>query len=240
MNKLYRRSELLFALAWIILYVVGTSVMDGLSEGMGVRSALTLPFHAALCAGAYLWMRGNGLLRKYGLCAPRVSGKKMLFYLPLALAASCNLWTGFHMDRPLHEALLFAGSMLCVGFIEEVIFRGFLFVAMRKDGLKSAVAVSALTFGIGHIVNLLNGAPLLPTLCQVVYAAAFGLTAVVIFLKTDSILPCILAHSALNALSVFAPEAQTDTQTILISLLLTLINGAYVLYLVRRAARAKE
>jgi len=240
MNKLYRRSELLFALAWIILYVVGTSVMDGLSEGMGVRSCLTFPFHAALCAGAYLWMRRNDLPAKYGLCAPRIPAGQMLYYAPLILAASCNLWTGFHMDRPLHEALLFAGSMLCVGFIEEVIFRGFLFVAMRKDGLKSAVAVSALTFGIGHIVNLLNGAPLLPTLCQVVYAAAFGLTAVVIFLKTDSILPCILAHSALNALSVFAPEAQTDTQTILISLLLTLINGAYALYLVRRISRAEE
>ena len=240
MNKLYRRSELLFALAWILLYVAGTSVMDGLSEELGVPSALTLPFHAALCAAAYIWMRKNGLLTKYGLCAPRVPAKKMLFYAPLALAATCNLWYGFHMERPLHEALLFAGSMLCVGFIEETIFRGFLFSAMRRDGLKSAVIVSALTFGIGHIVNLLNGAPLLPTLCQVVYAAAFGLAAVLVFLRTGSILPCILAHSALNALSVFSPETQTDGQTILVSLLLTLINGAYALYLIRRIPRAEE
>ena len=64
--------------------------------------------------------------------------------------------------------------MINVGFIEEVIFRGFLFKMMAKDNLKLAIIVSAVTFGIGHIVNLLNGGDLIPALLQIFYAIALG------------------------------------------------------------------
>ena len=47
--------------------------------------------------------------------------------------------------------------MLCVGFIEEVIFRGFLFKAIAKDNVKTAIIISSVTFGVGHLVNLVNG-----------------------------------------------------------------------------------
>lgn len=38
--------------------------------------------------------------------------------------------------------------MLCVGFLEEVIFRGLLFTAIAKDTIKTAVVLSSVTFGI--------------------------------------------------------------------------------------------
>ena len=41
---------------------------------------------------------------------------------------------------------------------------------MEKDNVKSAIAVSAITFGMGHIVNLFHGADVLPTLMQICYA----------------------------------------------------------------------
>ena len=47
--------------------------------------------------------------------------------------------------------------MLCVGFLEEVIFRGLLFTAIARNNIKSAVIISSVTFGIGHIINLFNG-----------------------------------------------------------------------------------
>ena len=75
--------------------------------------------------------------------------------------------------------------MLNIGFIEEIIFRGFLFKMMAKDGLKSAIIVSSLTFGLGHIVNLLNGADFIPTLMQVCYAVSIGYLFVVIFHITN-------------------------------------------------------
>ena len=64
--------------------------------------------------------------------------------------------------------------MLCVGFLEEVIFRGLLFQAIAKDNIKSAVIISSVTFGIGHIINLFNGSgmDLVNNLCQIVFAFA--------------------------------------------------------------------
>ena len=124
--------------------------------------------------------------------------------------------------------------MLCVGFLEEVIFRGLLFEAMRKDSVKAAIIVSSVTFGIGHIINLINGsgAELLPNLLQVIYAAAAGFMFVMMYYKSKSLFVCITAHGAFNALSVFANEANaTPGMRILTAILLTVITGSYALYL---------
>ena len=124
--------------------------------------------------------------------------------------------------------------MLCVGFLEEMIFRGFLFCAMAKNGVKSAIIVSSVTFGVGHIVNLNNGsgAELLPNLLQVAYAMAAGFMFVMIFYKTKSLLPCIITHGVFNALSVFVNEAAMTSQRNIIScLFMVVISGAYALYI---------
>lgn len=93
--------------------------------------------------------------------------------------------------------------MLCVGFIEEVIFRGFLFKAIAKDNLKSAIIISSVTFGVGHLVNLFNrsGMDLVSNLCQICFAIAVGFLLVTIFYRGGSLLPCIITHSAINTLS---------------------------------------
>ena len=87
---------------------------------------------------------------------------------------SINLWKGVTIKLSVLETALYVLSMLCVGFIEEIIFRGFLFKALCKDNLKLAIVISSVTFGMGHIVNLLNGSDLIPTLLQIAYATAIG------------------------------------------------------------------
>ena len=64
--------------------------------------------------------------------------------------------------------------MLCVGFLEETIFRGLPFTAIAKDNIKSAAIISSVTFGIGHIINLFNGSgmDLVNNLCRIVFAVA--------------------------------------------------------------------
>ena len=61
--------------------------------------------------------------------------------------------------------------MLCVGFSEEAIS-----TAIAKDNIKSAVIISSVTFGIGHIINLFNGSgmDLVNNLCRIVFAVAVG------------------------------------------------------------------
>lgn len=77
---------------------------------------------------------------------------------------------------------------------------------MEKDNAKAAIAVSSITFVAGHIVNLFSGAELLPTLLQICYAMSVGYLFVVIFIKSKSLVPCIIAHSLNNSLSVFNEE----------------------------------
>lgn len=233
MKKLYEKSELWFALAWIIAYCVLASVGDNLSSNIGVLKAVTLPILIALSVILYLFVKKNGLGEKYGLCKPQGSASKMLYYIPLIILLTANFWFGFKLNASPLETVLYVLSMFCVGFLEEMIFRGFLFQAMVKNGVKSAIVVSSVTFGIGHIINLINGsgAELLPNLLQVVYAVAVGFAFVMIYYKTKSLLVCIATHSLFNAVSAFSNEAITNTQNIISAALIALIAAAYAVYI---------
>lgn len=113
------------------------------------------------------FMQKYNLSEQYGLCSFKGSQKNYLYFIPLGFIISVNLWNGVAINISAFEIVLSIINMLCVGFIEEIIFRGFLFKAMSRDNIKSAVFGSSITFGIGHIVNLLNGRDLIPTLLQI-------------------------------------------------------------------------
>ena len=234
LKKLYVKSDIWFAVAWIIAYVVLASAGDNISADLGIEKIVTLPVLIALSAILYFFVRKNGLTEKYGLCKPRLPAAKMLFYAPLLVLLTANLWYGIGMNLSPLETVLYILSMFCVSFLEEMIFRGLLFQAMVKNGVRAAIIVSSVTFGIGHIVNLINGsgAELLPNLLQVVYAIAIGFAFVMIYCKTKSLMPCILTHSIFNGLSVFANEAAMTPQREIVSgILLAVIAGGYALYL---------
>lgn len=126
--------------------------------------------------------------------------------------------------------------MLFVGFLEEVIFRGLLFAAIARDHLKSAVIISSVSFGVGHIINLFNGSGmnLVNNLCQIGFAIAIGFLLVTIFYRGGSLLPCILVHSAINILSTFANDAGLSMETRLLHIaILIVIAAAYTLILTK-------
>ena len=234
LKKIYEKSEIWFAVAWIIGYVVIVSTADNVSADLGIEKIVTLPILIALSAILYFFVKKNGLTEKYGLCKSQLPAGKLLFYIPLLVLLTANLWYGTAMNLSPLETVLYILSMFCVGFLEEMIFRGLLFKAMAKDGVKTAIIVSSVTFGIGHIVNLINGsgAELLPNLLQVVYAIAIGFAFVMIYCKTKSLMPCILTHSIFNGLSAFANEAAMTPQREIVSgILLAVIGGGYALYL---------
>ena len=234
LKKLYEKSEIWFAVSWIIAYVVLASTGDNVSADLGIDKIVTLPILMAMSAGLYFFVRKNGLTEKYGLCKPQLPAASMLYYLPLLVLLTANLWYGIAMNMSPLETVLYVLSMFCVGFLEELICRGLLFQAMAKDGVKSAIIVSSVTFGFGHMANLINGsgAELLPNLLQVMYAMAIGFAFVLIYWKTKSLMPCIIVHSVFNGLSAFANEAVNTPQRQIVSgILLTVIAGGYALYL---------
>ena len=199
MKKLYEKKEVLFAVLWIVAYCALTIPVRG---NLGDESPWMLAALAALAVAATLFIKGNALESKYGLTGWAEAPRKYLYFLPMFFLATGNLWSGFGLEYQGLSEVWAVLSMLLVGYVEEVLFRGFLFRALlKKDGPKPAILISAITFGIGHIVNLLAGQASLKTAAQVVFAIAWGMIFTVAFYKSGSLWPCIVAHGLVNAFS---------------------------------------
>lgn len=235
MTRLYQKNELTFSLVWIALYVVLLSAADSLSSDLGTAKMITAPLCVIMTLFLIFWIKKNGLDGKYGLRKIKIDCGKYLYFLPLVIIVSTNLWCGVTLRLSVFETILYIVSMLCVGFMEEVIFRGFLFKALCKENIKRAIIISSLTFGIGHIVNLLNGAEMLETLLQICYAVAIGFLFTIIFYKSKSLSPCIIAHSTINSLSAVAKE-RTVMFDIVVAATLTIVAFSYAIYIIRFAA----
>lgn len=239
MTNLYKKNELTFSIIWIVLYIVLFSIADSISTDLGTDKIITALLGVVMTVFLVVWIRKNGLSEKYGLHKTKIDYKKYLYFLPLVIIASTNLWSGVALNLTVLESVLFVISMMCVGFIEEVVFRGFLFKAMCKENVKRAIIISSLTFGIGHIVNLLNGAEVFSTLLQICYAVALGFLFTIIFYKSKSLIPCIITHSVINSLSAFAGE-RTDTFLIIITVALTIISLVYAAWILKAEHASDE
>ncbi len=231
MRKLYEKSETAFAIIWIVIYTVGIGT---LKSNFGLDSLWQMLGLIALSAAMFLFVKMNGLMEKYGLSGFAKNGKAMLWFIPLWLFSCLNLINGFRPDYPLPGVIYAAVSMTLVGFAEELLFRGFLFKAMLKDGnVKAAVIVSSVTFGLGHIINLFTGQDLVGTLNQVVFAVAIGFVFTLVFYKSGSLLPGILAHSIIDVSSVFASDEGSRLLNMILHIAVIVVSAAYCIYLVK-------
>ena len=125
MKKLFNKSELTFSIVWIILYVVLLSIADSVSESLGTAKLITAPLCILMTAFLFFWLKKNNLMEKYGLCKFEGSMKKYLFFFPLMILCSTNLWNGVTMNLSLLETVLYIVSMLCVGFFGRTDFQRF-------------------------------------------------------------------------------------------------------------------
>lgn len=234
MYRLYKKNELNFSLVWIIAYVVLFSLADSISASLGILKIITAPVGMIFALLILGFIKKHNLWEQYGLCSFEGSLKKYLYFIPLVLITSVNLWNGITMNASIVETALFIVSMACVGVIEEVIFRGFLFKAMCRDNIKFAVFISSITFGIGHIVNLLNGKDLIPTLLQICYASAIGFLFTIIFYKGKSMVPCIITHGAVNSLSIFSVNNSSLMCAVITAVILCIVPITYALWILRK------
>ena len=236
MKKLYEKNQMTFAIVWIVVYCVLQSLANPLNKNIGIEYSASAAFCVLQAIVLFTFIRKNNLLKRYGLCKSPVPARRFLYYAPLILLATGNLWNGAALNYSPAETICRIVCMLCVGFLEEVIFRGLLFKAIAKDNIKSAIIISSLTFGIGHIINLFNGSGmnLINNLCQICFAVAVGFLLVTIFYRSGSLLPCIIVHSAINTLSTFASTADIPAEKHLLHIgILIVITVAYTLLLTR-------
>ena len=132
MRKLYENKPVLFAVLFIVLYCAVTiPIRGGYGDG-SIQSILGLSaitaFIAVVSSIIPLW-------KKLGVAAKAQNARMCLYFIPMIILATGNIWDGIEMHYS-GAALWYAiGSMALVGFVEEMIFRGFLFRALlKKDG----------------------------------------------------------------------------------------------------------
>ena len=231
MLKLFKKSEILFAVFWIVLYTVSM----GNLRNLGDDSPFMLAGLIVISALMFLFVRKNGLSEYYGLSSWSENCRTMLWFLPLWIVASFNLWAGISPKYSLPGLIFAAVSMALVGFAEELIFRGFLFRAMLRDGdARTAIVVSSVTFGIGHMINLFTGHEFAETLMQVIFAIAYGFLVTMAFYKSGSLIPCILSHSLTDIFSVFANEDSPALLNWITHAVMLAVTVIYVIYLSKR------
>lgn len=128
--------------------------------------------------------------------------------------------------------------MVCVGFIEELLFRGFLFRAiLKKSGLNRAVIISGVTFGIGHIVNLARGYSVADQAIQIVAGIFIGIALAYLVALTQSMMPGVIFHILFNISgSVTNDNVGMEAQFVIA---VAVVMVAYALYL-RQAIHAEE
>lgn len=227
MKELFKKKETLFTILLIVIYVVLNSYCI---NSFGTTSYITTIINILISVLLIVLIKALDRTKYYGLTKVKNS-RKYLYFIPLLIIGTVNIWNGFNINNTPKEILFYILTMINVGFIEEIIFRGFLFKMIEKDNLNKAIIISSLTFGIGHIVNLLNGATLIPTLFQICYAISLGYLFVTVFIKSKSLLPCIITHSLINSLAIF--NVQNELSTYLIPVILIIISLNYSFYIKR-------
>ena len=224
MKKFFEKNEFLITMMFIFLYVLINSFCI---NNLGLFNYKTLIINTLFSIILFLIIF---LLKKtsyYGIKKVK-NLKKYIYFLPLLLIISVNFWNGLTINNTFEEIIIYMIIMLNIGFIEEVIFRGFLFKMMEKSNVKTAIIVSSLTFGIGHIINLFNGAATIDTFLQIIYATSLGFLFALIFYKSKSLIPCIITHSLLNAFSIF-----NSNDDYIVTVILLIISCFYSFYIIK-------
>ena len=206
MRKFYETKPVLFAILWIVVYVVLIAPLRGRFGDGSLQMLLGL---VAISAALLAVIRLLGIQKELGMTRWLQNGRALLWLLPMWVLSTGNLWGGVSLRYDAITSVMAVLSFLLVGVAEEIIFRGFLFNGMRKTGrLTVAIVVSAITFGMGHMVNLLTGHATAETLVQMIFAVAWGFLFTFAYLKGGSLLPCIAIHGLIDAFSVFSRDSQ--------------------------------
>lgn len=231
MVRLRNANPLWHALAWIAIYVVVVNVGDAASDWVGVQHVGAAVGLVILAAVLIVHVRANGWIGYYrlGRTVPRI-GTVAVMCLPLGLLVLLQLARGLDHSIGVTEVGLIIVLMTCVGFIEELLFRGFLFWAiLEAKGLNRAVVISGLTFGIGHVLNLARGYSATDQIYQILLATAIGVVLALLVVFTGSIIPGIIFHAAFNiAGSLVADDAGSEANLAVAMIVICVVYGLWL------------
>ena len=236
------KTKICFAIVWLVMYLIGLPISNKLSDMIGIPNLCTAIYRFLFVLIMLLYLHRKNLFSFYGISSlKQLDSRGLLYYVPLGLLVVVPLCFGIQFSFSLGQILLLSLSALCIGFIEEMLMRGFLFKALIDKGKVLAIVISSSAFGLIHIVNLLGGADILYTIMQIIFACAFGFVCAVFYYKTNNIIPCIICHSLLDLGALFWTE-DTNAGYMIFGVLafISLFYGVYLLKTGKRALKQIE
>ena len=237
MRKLQDTKPIWHALIWIAIYIVAVNIGDFLGEVVRFPE-LTSIVLVALSMVLIVYLRVGGRLAFYGIRSVQPGTLPLtLFYIPLFAITFVQYAKGFAPGLDLRTVAFAVLLVAAVGFVEELLFRGFLLQALRTRGnLTRAIIISGVTFGIGHIVNLLRGYSLPDQALQLVAAVLIGIALAYCAVLTGSILPGVVFHALFN-LSGTLTNQSTLWDSVAVGVI-AIVMIAFILALRNRLVRA--
>ena len=171
----------------------------------------------------------------------------LLFTLPPFLVVINNMpilsmiWGDAYLvhSAPVY-VLWFAAECLAIGLFEELAFRGVIFLMFAekryttRKGLFWSLILTSAVFGGVHLVNVLMGAGIGPTILQIGYSFLIGAMCSVVLLKTRNIWICVALHAIYDFCGTLMPTLGDgtwwDTPTVIFTAVLAVATAVYLVW----------
>ena len=183
-----------FLLLFLLLSLIGGGVAGSLTRDPVVLLTVS---YLITGVGAVLLLSGLGWWEKAGFTTLGRRQDILLYLLPVAIAMF-SLTEGISASG-WSEIVLFAVFSLIVAWTEEAFFRGLILQTLLPAGIRIAVILSAVLFGLPHLLNAFGGLwdPLF-VIANTVAAFGIGITLAALVIRTGTIWPPVLIHALVN------------------------------------------
>lgn len=200
-----------------------------------------------------VWVSGFGnVLRQRG-CGFLRGLDVGLYPLVLITLVAISSWTTVRAEgtppAPWYRALAFCATMLLIGLVEELPFRGLICGTLlerfgtSRAGVWKTTLLSGVIFGMAHLTNLMGAEPL-GVFVQAAVTSVLGMLFAAIYLRTGNLWVTIALHALMDFASLLptglfesgAGDAVADTISSygLINLLPVITYGIPTVFLLRK------
>lgn len=232
MKRLQENKPICHAVIWILAYIVTVNIGDNISAILGIKNLATAALLIAFSTVLLFYLKKNKWFTLYGFSQMKKPDlRKTLYYIPLILTIFTHYFRGIDRGLGYKGFFLAIVLMICVGFIEELVFRGFLYQGiLKKSGVKRAVLISGITFAVGHIVNLIRGYTTADQINQIIIGVFIGITLALLVALTNNIIPCILYHMLFNISgTITLSDLKLETYMVIITAIICTLYSVYLM-----------
>lgn len=192
MNGTIKRNSVL-AVVLFVMYLCQNILRNIFVNMLGANEAV-----AALITTAAFGALALLLVKKDNYFKVKCNNKACITYIAVVTLVLCTI-NLFPFNISIETSTLSViVTMLFVGLMEELIFRGCVYkICEEKWGGQKAVIFSSILFGVFHIINVLNN-DIIMVVLQMAYGAGIGIVFAMLIYKRQGIILDILAHAIIN------------------------------------------